>query len=121
LKEAEALFKKALESEPDNALAYLDLAKVNRRRAKLPLFDLKEWMTKAIELLSTAISLNPNYDRAYYNRACYRSMLNQDILAIIADLKRAIEIYPDNKTVAADDSDFESIKDSPQFEALIGH
>jgi len=69
-------------------------------------------------------------EKAYYNRACYRSLQwaattagqkERDRFAagIEADLREAISLSQENKEIAKGDSDFDAVKNEPWFQQLI--
>lgn len=97
----------------------------------------KAWLRKragaidvALQLVEDALgdsSLHPyELSRAYYNAACYcavlleHGQLNKRATAI-NHLKKAIEGHEFFRTLAAADQDFESLRGSSTFEALIAH
>lgn len=117
---AEKLFQKVLEIEPRHHLAHLDLGKSYRHQADKATNGIKkELMDKAISELTTAIEVSPRYDRAYYNRACYRAITGASVDSVIADLKTSIELFPPNKDFAKSDNDFNEVKSNPLFRNLI--
>lgn len=119
LKQSEGLLSRAISLNPSNSVPYLYLAKVFRRDADLDPNEKREFMQRAIDQLSTAIQINPDYDRAYYNRACYRVISGGDGSAAVADLKKAIELAPENKVAALTDTDLYSITNQPSFQSLF--
>ena len=68
-------------------------------------------------------------EKAYYNRACYRSLQwaatteqkEKDRIAagIEEDLREAIGLSQENKQIANGDSDFEAVKNEPWFQRLV--
>lgn len=81
-----AYYDKAIELNPNHALAYYD-----RAGAYAEIHQYK----KAIADYDRAIELNPNDALAYYNRASAYSEIGENEKAI-ADYDRAIEIDPDD-------------------------
>jgi quercetin dioxygenase-like cupin family protein len=63
-----------------------------------------------------AIAERPDDMRGYYNAACFESLTGNKEAAI-AHLKRAIELDPEALEFARTDSDFDSIRDDPEFPA----
>lgn len=117
---AEELFRQALAIDSRNPLAHLDLAKSYRHQAdQLPELERRDLMRKAIESLTLSIETSPRYDRAYYNRACYRAITQESAATAVADLKRAIELFPGNRDIAVSDSDFASLRDDASFRAIV--
>jgi quercetin dioxygenase-like cupin family protein len=71
---------------------------------------------KAREAMEAAIAERPDAWQGYYNSACLESLTkNKD--AAIAQLRRAIELEPEARAYAKDDSDFDWIRDDPEFPA----
>ena len=107
------IYSKALGIDPDNEAARIGLAKAQRRLGRLD---------DAITTLSEVVRLNPDCERAYYNRACYKNLLDgcstDDVLA---DLKRAIELFEPYSSYALYDKDLESLRENPLFRKLTGN
>ena len=61
---------------------------------------------------------NPNYSWVWYNKACSHALLNQKNEAITALIK-AIALEPELLNDVNTDTDFNSIKDTPEFKKLI--
>ena len=78
-------YNKAIELNPDDAIAYN-----NRGCAKV---DLKDY-TGAIEDYNKGIELKPDYANAYFNRGISKSNLN-DYTGAIEDYNKAIQLNPD--------------------------
>jgi tetratricopeptide (TPR) repeat protein len=112
LDKAEETFNKALELNKDSFRALVGLGRVRKRQNDL---------SAAIDLCNQALKIRPNYALAYYNKACYESLLPNPVIdQIIIDLKTAIglDIYYLNTAKA--DSDFDAIKDNLEFKKLLG-
>jgi hypothetical protein len=62
-------------------------------------------------------------ESAYYNRACYRALrgANEDLALMVADMKKAIELLPENKQLFAspDEHDIDSVRTRPEVAALL--
>ena len=65
-----------------------------------------------------AVESNPTYDMAWYNKACFHSILNQ-IPESIESLKRSVEINVKNAKKAVNDKDFTNIKIDDGFKRII--
>ena len=76
-------------------------------------------LDQALALFERGTALDPGGDRAHYAAAATLA-LKQDRAAAIERLRRAIAINPDNRILAANDSDLESLRDEGEFQALIG-
>jgi tetratricopeptide (TPR) repeat protein len=61
---------------------------------------------------------DPPYSALYYNVACCESLAGRKQDAI-AHLGRAIELSPQSRELAREDSDFDPLRDEPAFERLI--
>jgi tetratricopeptide (TPR) repeat protein len=62
---------------------------------------------------------NPEYAGLFYNLACVESLAGRKEDAI-RDLTRAIELSDRFRPFAAEDSDFDPIRDEPEFKRLVG-
>ena len=84
-----------------------------RDSAALRYWTTQEW-DKAIELLEERVAQQPESGGPMYNLACAeaRDGRRDDALE---HLSRAVELDPRYRTLAQDDSDFESIRDDPRF------
>jgi tetratricopeptide (TPR) repeat protein len=78
----------------------------------------KNLLDEAIEAASKAIQGDPAYERAYYNRACYKALNSLPTSAVLDDLRTAIQLFDSNRVFASSDTDFDAIKDDPRFVAL---
>jgi tetratricopeptide (TPR) repeat protein len=72
---------------------------------------------EAIRVLDYALSLAPNDDNAWYNRACAFARLNQKDHALYS-LSRAIAIRPSAASTARIDGDLKRFVGDPDFERL---
>jgi tetratricopeptide (TPR) repeat protein len=73
----------------------------------------------AISSYEKALEFKPDYPYAFYNKACCYAIQNK-LENAIANLSRAIALSPDKyREMAKTDSDFDSIRDNEQFQALI--
>jgi tetratricopeptide (TPR) repeat protein len=70
---------------------------------------------EARTLMDASIAENPDAWQGYYNLACFEALDGKREEALAA-LEKAAELAPDDvKKYAADDSDFDSIRDDPRF------
>lgn len=114
-------FLTAIEVDHIHPVAYVCLGKALKRLAReandnaerLGLFR------EAIQATSEAIKLNPAYDRAFYNRACYKALMEADISDILDDLAKAIQLFSTNRVFAQSDPDFASIASNPNFISTV--
>jgi tetratricopeptide (TPR) repeat protein len=108
---AEVVYNKALGINPRSFRAKIGLAMVRKRQNKLQ---------EAIDLCTEAININPDYPFAYFNRACYKSLLEKPVINdFIDDLKIAIELDVTFRERAASDPDFNAVKDIKEFKEII--
>ncbi len=70
------------------------------------------------QLFKEGLDEFPNASGRYYNIACMLALLGRRDDAI-ENLRRAVDIDPDAYK-PAEDSDFESLKDDPEFLAIAG-
>jgi tetratricopeptide (TPR) repeat protein len=59
------------------------------------------------------------HPRLFYNVACCESLAGRDAEAL-AHLRRAIELAEQCRELAKGDSDFDRLRDRPEFQALVG-
>jgi tetratricopeptide (TPR) repeat protein len=103
-------FDKAIEVNPDLHEAW------NNRGISLSNLGRYE---EAIASYDKAIEFKPDKHEAIYNKACAYALQNQ-LTPALEHLKQAIELNPEhNRTLAQTDSDFDSIRDNEQFQALL--
>ncbi len=69
---------------------------------------------EAIDICTEMMSITDTYGDAYYNRACYYSILGKTVEAVY-DLQKAINIDKKYKYMAKEDEDFDKIKDNQNF------
>jgi tetratricopeptide (TPR) repeat protein len=69
---------------------------------------------EAIKSLDKAIDLNPQWAKSWYGRACVYSLKGDNAKAI-TDLKKALELEPSLQSRALTDSDFNGLRDDPDF------
>jgi tetratricopeptide (TPR) repeat protein len=69
--------------------------------------------------LEGVIAANPQYPMLVYNLACSDSLSGRAADAV-EHLRRAIEASEEFREHARDDADFDSIRDEPSFQALLG-
>ena len=94
--------------DPDNLHTYLALAWCYKRTGRLP---------QAIESMRIAVELDAENAIAQYNLACYFALGKQVELALM-HLSFALELNPDYRTLTADESDFDQIRENPGFASL---
>jgi len=128
LRQALPRFSRALQVDPGNLKARVERAKVYsglaRTYTKMDAPNLVrpiEFFMKAIEVLDEVVEEDPRHARAYYNRACYRALLDDETAALAAleDLELAIEQDPIYLQLQGRDSDFDSLRNREDFKRLI--
>jgi mannose-6-phosphate isomerase-like protein (cupin superfamily) len=75
---------------------------------------------EAADVLRKAVQRHPESAGLYYNLACFDSMAGAEPAAVAASLGRAIELFPGFRDYARQDSDFDPVRDEPEFKELAG-
>jgi tetratricopeptide (TPR) repeat protein len=83
----------------------------------LTLYRLKKY-DEAIASYNKVLEIKPDFDAAWYNRACCHAV-TQNFDQAIKDLQRAIELEPQNRERAKTDCDFDTIREDERFKQLI--
>ena len=110
LKEALTSYDKVLEIKPDHHEAWCNRGFV--------LYNLVR-LNEAIASYNKALEFKPDYHEALYNKACCYA-LQGNVEQAIENLQQAIKLSPDiYRDMARTDSDFDSIRDSERFQALL--
>ncbi len=71
---------------------------------------------KGRETMAAAIAARPDAWQGYFNAACFESQTGNKEAAV-EHLRKAIELEPAAREYAEKDSDFDSIRDDPEFPA----
>ena len=74
---------------------------------------------KAVEVYEELLAKSPGDAGILYNLACAKSLLGRKDEAL-AHLRQSIEADPQFKKSAVEDSDFDAIRDDPEFSAITG-
>jgi tetratricopeptide (TPR) repeat protein len=102
-----------------NIESTLFIAMVNKGLMLKRLISEDEGLEKAIECCTQAITIQPSYYRAWYNRACYHALLGNEKEAL-DDLNKAISIAPLRcKELAKVDSDLDNIRKHDDYYKLF--
>jgi tetratricopeptide (TPR) repeat protein len=70
-------------------------------------------------VLREAVARDPSAWQGHYHLACFAA-LDGEREAALAHLERAVELDPEAARNAADDSDFDAIRDDPRFPSVAG-
>lgn len=96
------------EIAPENVHVWLALGWCYKRIGRLDM---------AIQSLEEALAVEADEAIVHYNLACYWSLANNPLLAV-AYLARAFDIDPNYRDLVAGESDFNPIRNHPDFLAL---
>jgi tetratricopeptide (TPR) repeat protein len=99
----------AAQSNPENIGTWLALGWCYKRTGKLD---------RAIESLEEALSVEPNDALVHYNLACYWALAKNKRQALNY-LRKAFALEEDYRSLVAEESDFDPIRDDPAFQALM--
>ena len=98
-----------MEIKPDSDYAWYNrgiaLAKLGRYEEEIASYD-------------RAVEIKPDLHEAWYNKACCYAMQTQWEPALI-HLRQAIILDPKYREMAKTDTDFDLLRDHPQFQALL--
>lgn len=101
--------RRAVERDPDDVRAYLALGWCYKRSDRLDL---------AIEALESAMAVAHEEATVHYNLACYWSLARNAKLAV-RFLTSALELDGRFRDLVAAESDFDPIRESPEFGAAL--
>ena len=76
-------------------------------------------LDEAIQALEQALMANKQEAIIHYNLACYWSLAG-DVDRALQYLAQSFDIDPRYRELASDESDFDPIRDLPDFQALLG-
>ena len=102
-------YEKSIAVKSNYLSAYNGKARILKRQGEIE---------EAIKILKNLILFDKEYYRAYYNVACYKSILNE-LGEALENLKKAIELNEKYIEKAKRDEDFDNIRDNPDFKKLI--
>ena len=134
LREALELFRSACEG-PERDVAQrsrLHMAMCDRRLEEAPmnLRSAEDYYNYGVALINThkpgearvqlekALEISPGTEHIHYALALAQA-LSGDPINAYANLKRAIEIEPRNRTIARQDADFAPLANQPPFDSLL--
>lgn len=107
--EAIEFFELSLELDPDNLHAYLAVAWCYKRTGEID---------KAIDALKSALKVEPSNALTHYNLACYWA-LSENVELAVLHLSFALDLNSDYRNKIVHESDFDSIRDTQSFQALV--
>lgn len=107
--EAIVHFQRSLEMEPENIHGLLAIAWCFKRVDRLD---------DAIESMQIAIEFEPEQAICHYNLACYFALGGQ-VANAIEYLAQAFELRPSFRQQVAGESDFDTIRDDPEFAEFL--
>lgn len=118
--DAETMYRRALEADSTEYLAQIGIAKALKRRAIQEPDQASNLYSQAIEMLTKLIKTDGKNERAYYNRACYKSLHGAfDTDNILDDLQSSIDLLGVYKYYAKHDEDLERVRNTHRFNELI--
>lgn len=100
----------AAELSPDNVPIWLALGWCYKRIGRLD---------KAIQSLEQALAANQQEAIVHYNLACYCSLAG-DVDRALRFLAQSFDMDPHYRDLVGDESDFDPVRDLPDFQALVG-
>jgi tetratricopeptide (TPR) repeat protein len=110
LDEAQEMFEKAIDLNPDWSVGYYDLGVVFSM--------MKGRESAAMELFNHAIALNKEWPLPYYAIACLFALQNKKKSALNYLHKAILQGFKDRKHVD-NDHDFDSLRDDKEFQEII--
>jgi len=108
--EAIAPLEKAADAAPGAIEVWLSLGWCYKRVGRADL---------AAEAIEQALESEPDEALLHYKLACYLSLAGQKSPALV-HLSRALELDSDYRALIDKESDFDSIRSDPEFQALLG-
>jgi tetratricopeptide (TPR) repeat protein len=96
----------------------IDVANADAWNFKSLVYYERKVYGKALDCVDKAIDSDPTFGMAWYNRACYLSMLNQ-IPESLGALVRSIEIDVKNAKRAVKDKDFMNVRLEEGFKRIV--
>lgn len=74
---------------------------------------------EAAGVLREAVERYPDAAGIHYNLACFESLAGDDPETVVGHLQRAIDLYPQFRALARQDSDFEPVRGREEFATLV--
>jgi Flp pilus assembly protein TadD len=106
--EAIVPLRQATKTDPENTRVWVALGWCYKRTGRLDL---------AIQSLEKALAVDPVEPLLHYNLACYWSLAGNKPLSL-RHLAKALVIDPTYRQLVDDESDFDFLRDDPDFQSL---
>lgn len=107
--EAIAVFEQLCQQDPDADTAYFGIGWCRKRGGRLDL---------AIAAIEELLARQPNHPLGLYNLACYLALDGQRDRPLEM-LRRAIEIDDTYLDHARDETDFDALREDPEFRTIV--
>lgn len=122
LAKAEGVAVQLLSKDASNLQVLLLLGYIKKRQGLLPGVPTdgkNQLLDEAISFCSRAITLAPDREMSYYNRACYKALRGLSVTSVLEDVEKAIALLPENKGLFSTDPDLAAYKDKPEIAARL--
>jgi tetratricopeptide (TPR) repeat protein len=107
--EAIPYFERLITQEPAGTAGYVGLGWCLKRTGRLDL---------ALEVMERLVAAHPEDPIGHYNLACYASLAGRPGRAIEC-LARAIDLSAHYRDLAREESDFDPVRENPDFRRLV--
>jgi|SRR5438034_4949469 len=108
----------AIGAKPGEPYAVLDWERAWRwNRDALRLYR-EERYAEAAEVLRDGLAVHPEHAGMHYNLACFASLAGEEDDAF-SHLRRAVELHPQFRDAAREDTDFDPVRGDPRFEEAL--
>ena len=74
---------------------------------------------EALDVVRAEVQQHPDRAGLRYNLACFESLTGASPTIVAEHLRRAVELDPSFTELAAGDTDFDPVRDSPEFQSAI--
>lgn len=119
LNRATTLIDLSLSTDPANAKAHILKGMILKRLAqKSGTPGDKALLQQALSHALEAARIKPNVGGAFYNAACYQTLLGMDHSEVLKNLAHSFELDPKLKQIAVTDEDLKDIWNDPNFKNL---
>lgn len=107
--EAIPLLEEALREWPDDESLWVNMGWCRKRTGRLDL---------AIQAMEELLARQPESPIGHYNLACYLALAGEKERCL-GELRLAFELDPSFKELAREESDFDSLREDPEFQELL--